>query len=462
MRANYKNIGLIADAEIELNGITVIAAPNNSGKSSLSKTLYMFLETLNSFQEEYDAFRLRIIEEQLDAFFRLLSRKLTSSDKEKLILQFKDKILSSDTVDLLEIKFNEEADALHMFFNLRWFQVEGRDSDLIKNIELLQEICYELNIENEDLVTLENLLLHFESSEVEQMKLVLKSKLRSYFDKDLVSRNEEKAYFSLLDNQSEFDPLRILECEFNNDEVDSLKSQPSLNEFRNILYLDSFVDLETYNFGRRVRYLLLRNDIRGKSTAKFQSLVDFKDDVNPLRTDTIIQDELLLEITNIIGGDIERTDGRIVYTKDSRQFSLKNTATGIKMFGALQLLLRNYQMTSDLFLIVDEPETNLHPVWQVKLAKIIVLLNQKLGTRFMINSHSANFIEGVKLYSELYGSEDIVKFYLINQSNTDSNFLEDATDDVERIYDHLNGSLDLLDEIAEEILNKNRGGSYED
>lgn len=71
MKAKYKNIGLISEAEIDLNGITVIAAPNNSGKSFLAKSLYMLLESLIDFKTEYFIFRNEMIVQKLNQFFRL-------------------------------------------------------------------------------------------------------------------------------------------------------------------------------------------------------------------------------------------------------------------------------------------------------------------------------------------------------------------------------------------------------
>lgn len=53
---------------------------------------------------------------------------------------------------------------------------------------------------------------------------------------------------------------------------------------------------------------------------------------------------------------------------------------------------------------------NLHPVWQVKLSELIVKLNKLLGIQFLINSHSSNFIEGIKLYSELHETEKVYSF----------------------------------------------------
>ena len=46
MKLEIENIGKIREAEVELNGITVVAGANNSGKSTIGKVLYC---VFNSF-----------------------------------------------------------------------------------------------------------------------------------------------------------------------------------------------------------------------------------------------------------------------------------------------------------------------------------------------------------------------------------------------------------------------------
>lgn len=45
MKVTIQNIGKIRNAEIEINGITVIAGENNTGKSTIGKVLYSFFNT---------------------------------------------------------------------------------------------------------------------------------------------------------------------------------------------------------------------------------------------------------------------------------------------------------------------------------------------------------------------------------------------------------------------------------
>ena len=58
MRLTLKNIGKIKEAEVELNGITVIAGENNTGKSTVGKVLY---SVFNSFYKLEEQIKPRIL-----------------------------------------------------------------------------------------------------------------------------------------------------------------------------------------------------------------------------------------------------------------------------------------------------------------------------------------------------------------------------------------------------------------
>ena len=53
MKIRINNIGKINQAEILLNGITIIAGENNTGKSTIGKTLFALLHDMNSWETNY-------------------------------------------------------------------------------------------------------------------------------------------------------------------------------------------------------------------------------------------------------------------------------------------------------------------------------------------------------------------------------------------------------------------------
>ena len=53
MNIELKNIALIEEGDLELKGITLIADENDSGKSTIGKTFFTTLTTLNNFEKEF-------------------------------------------------------------------------------------------------------------------------------------------------------------------------------------------------------------------------------------------------------------------------------------------------------------------------------------------------------------------------------------------------------------------------
>ena len=52
MQIRLKNIGIIKDSTLTLDGLTVITGKNNSGKTTVGKTLYAMLDAVSDLQEK--------------------------------------------------------------------------------------------------------------------------------------------------------------------------------------------------------------------------------------------------------------------------------------------------------------------------------------------------------------------------------------------------------------------------
>ena len=55
MKLKITNIGKIAEADIKLNGITVVSGNNNTGKSTIGKVLFTFFYTLYDLDDKINA-----------------------------------------------------------------------------------------------------------------------------------------------------------------------------------------------------------------------------------------------------------------------------------------------------------------------------------------------------------------------------------------------------------------------
>ena len=84
MQIRLKNIGIIKDSTLTLDGLTVITGKNNSGKTTVGKTLYAMLDAVSDLQEKGWIDRSSYIERQLNAVevtlmegFRLFNQEAT-------------------------------------------------------------------------------------------------------------------------------------------------------------------------------------------------------------------------------------------------------------------------------------------------------------------------------------------------------------------------------------------------
>ena len=66
MKIRLKNIGIIKDSEIVLDGLTVITGKNNSGKTTVDKTLYSLLDGVSNIQQKAQNDKAYYIRRQLN------------------------------------------------------------------------------------------------------------------------------------------------------------------------------------------------------------------------------------------------------------------------------------------------------------------------------------------------------------------------------------------------------------
>ena len=80
--------------------------------------------------------------------------------------------------------------------------------------------------------------------------------------------------------------------------------------------------------------------------------------------------------------------------------NLKNIASGMKTMAAVVRAVENRSIRRGSLLIIDEPESNLHPEWQVKFAIFLVLLQKRLGVSILLNTHSPYFLRAISVYTK--------------------------------------------------------------
>ena len=155
-------------------------------------------------------------------------------------------------------------------------------------------------------------------------------------------------------------------------------------------------------------------------------------------------DELLGKFSS---GSIEERNGSLYYADDDYPgflVDLPNASSGAVIMAVFRRLIENGTIHEGSMLIIDEPETNLHPEKQVMLARLFASLSSDYGIRFLISSHNIYFIRALEVALSEH-SEERHRFYLMSQDDGSPLYhSEDATESMEKIYHELYSPLEDL------------------
>ncbi len=90
--------------------------------------------------------------------------------------------------------------------------------------------------------------------------------------------------------------------------------------------------------------------------------------------------------------------------------------------------------------VLDEPETHLHPEWMLKYAEIVVLLHIVLGINFLISTHSSEFLSFIQRFTIKHNCLKTCNYYMLKndpEDDTKSIIQEYSSDQLDEIYDVL-------------------------
>lgn len=180
------------------------------------------------------------------------------------------------------------------------------------------------------------------------------------------------------------------------------------------------------------------------------SILDLKD-LDILRVDHIVHIKEALEESD----ETRKSENIDIIRNLLKENCLNTTSSGIKEIGIIELLLKNNKLKENSFLIIDEPESSLHPEWEIKFAEILILLVKDLNIHIYLNSHSPMFIEAISLYSQYYDLIKDTNFYLTQKTADDKfNFKKINPKNMGEVYENLTKPYDELDKLKAKILFK--------
>ena len=250
----------------------------------------------------------------------------------------------------------------------------------------------------------------------------------SEFDASLLLQGATQGRIQLMEND-----LTLMDIVVTNGDV-RLAGEVEPMALKDATFIDSPLILNNHDVLARSQTLLDMDQRRSSRLGQPYTTLHTKDLFDKLRTPVLPFDlfgkdkaDLAHEIQNIIDGEIayDRNDRDFVFRRRGASVSIKNTASGIKVFGLLQILVTNEFVAKNTVLIFDEPENHLHPKWQLKLAQLLLKLVEN-GVYVLVSSHSPYLIEALKRGVDRAGLADQARFALAqNQCITDADRLSD-------------------------------------
>lgn len=437
------DFGKINSANINLNKINVIGGVNASGKSTAARLLYCFLKALSSNRDE---FILEYILPDINGLINRAARAMGDESTSKYNYSIHDNFE----------KILLDYDRARQIINSVSFPDDDILGRIIKEVDEFLSIIISDN--NHSYSPILKILFETESL------YGFKGNVTFYNDSFKSSVNYNPSGDWIYDQGSVYNQNTEQNSFDDYDNEYGYLTEGTFDYISDVFYIDSvsIFDLDYYintkNSFKRIFKYKEHLDHLLKQLRDYNSNVDLSDEVK------FKIEEVYKNIKDIIMGEslyeslikINKIQEDAFYFKqeDGEEFRV-NISSGIQQIAVVQTLLHNKKLIPGTYLIIDEPEVNLHPEWQIKFAEILVLLVKELDIKLYLNSHSPMFIEAISLYSEYYDLLEDTNFYLTEKQGNDKfNFIKIDPKDMGAVYENLTKPYDELDKLKAKILFK--------
>lgn len=423
MKFLIKNLAKIKEANIEIDGITVICGNNNTGKSTVGKSLFAIFESNLNIEEKikkeiisnifYNIIKPIFVITDFDYFYNFFNRFLNEinypniADNKNLknnIINFVREIIKHDRA-IIDYAYNDPE-------HIQWIEYVSK------------KIKHDEKTINE---TINKIYKVITTSYKELMKAIITRYFSYIFNTQINNLYEENSISDLVleIKKNKFD------IKFKNDKCIDISDQIYINN--NIYYIDNpFIIDKMNSYNKKDKYTLIEKKLLDSLTK------DYSNNMLENIIDSVQNKEILTKISNLLDNDNnDDVNGKInfiggFYYLDKVRF--ENLSTGIKSFLIIRMILRNGVLKEKDLLVLDEPEIHLHPEWQLLYAETIVLLQKYLDLTITITTHSPYFLEAINGYSKLHKIHNRVNFYFAETDDNNNVTINNVNDNINLIF----------------------------
>lgn len=387
MELKVRNFAKIAEADIIIDGITIIAGNNNTGKSTIGKILDAIFNTTINIGEKMNKARVTLLSEALQ---KELEQILAREDSYFSIRY---------DMQLSIRKFAEEL-------------VEGKNGsdDLCRRYLRSLEISLDSTEEDQAIERFRSLLAEIgQISEMSLSEAIYTNYFGDIFHKQInsVYHREKEAAVTLLIKGKK------IQLEFKNDECVNCVRELGISNTS--LYIDDPFVLDELNN----RLFLFTSDESMHQRNIVQKLTATKEKgIEERALSALLMNRRLEEIValmnKVVAGKVLRRQ-KYMYQMEgdiTKELDVASLSTGLKSFVIIKQLLLNGALNEKDVIVLDEPEIHLHPEWQLIYAELIVLLQKKFDFHIIVTTHSSHFMEALELFAKRYGLFNRCNYYL--------------------------------------------------
>lgn len=403
MKLSIRNVGKLKEADVEINGITVIAGENNTGKSTIGKVLFSIFQSLYKLDDQIIREKRNTIKHNLELLYVHATGSFFYNVEFKEII---DEILIEGSKYDIEILKNKILEFI------------SNNSEKTKN-EIPEEPVKRI----------------FDLLKIPKKSFVLAILNRNFsneFNNQITNIYTELVGNIKLKIQGKESLLSI-----ENNIIKEIKNEHFLNT--EIVYIDDPFILDDLTDELFVRNAIKNTDyntiynhknyLKYKLIQKKGSLVD----------EIILNSKLekfYLKLNELFEGDIILSNrGNYVYRRKNKgnELNLINLSAGLKSFAVLKMLFINNTLQENGTIILDEPEIHLHPEWQIKFAELIVLLQKEFKMHILLTTHSPYFLKAIQVYSKKYKISNKCKYYM-SELDGEQAILVDKTNKTDDLF----------------------------
>lgn len=424
MKLGIQNFAKISHADLQFDGLTIIAGKNNTGKSTVGKVLYSFYRSFSNIDRRVRDERINAIRKAFaevpgyDDKNDVLSLLSQGHDVRQVVGEILERFWTKDSRFGVKRPNDLESKAMVDAFARKVQEAVDRSltaSDLVYAQEIIRRVF--------------ECVFH---GQYHPLKLT-----------------EESARLSLTvqgdENVLMFEPhFWRYNCPTKFVNKARIISSPEILSLVNARTFDTDKNLGNY-FDKYT--LELAKDLRRQD-----------DMLSPAERDMIKTklERIMMSLDTVIKGNFgldDQNDFSLFEEGHSVPTKAQNLSMGLKSFVLLRHLLSRGVLRERDVLIFDEPENHLHPSNQILYAKAIVMLQKAFKLTMMVTTHSSYFANALLRFAVTEGVPSETHFYLSKEDEAHPGFctFEDRGMTPGKIFRSFNEAYGMLSQMSGEF-----------